>query len=93
MQATNWEIISASQQKRVSEAERQKQDYNRFVENIMVECLKDPKALIDAEALASHVSVRSETADADGRNKSGPNSSKSNAKDTKKMKSSQSNLN
>jgi hypothetical protein len=59
----------------------------------MTECLKDPKALIDAEALASHVSVRSEAAGVDPKNKSGTNSSKSGAKDSKKMKSSQSNLN
>jgi hypothetical protein len=59
----------------------------------MSECLKDPKALIDAEALASHVSVRSEAEGAAAKNKSGTNSSVSGAKDSKKMKSSQSNLN
>lgn len=56
----------------------------------MTECLKNPGALIDAEALASHVSVAGSTAanvDA-AKGKSNTNSSKSGAKDSKKMKSS-----
>jgi hypothetical protein len=59
----------------------------------MKDCLKDPKALLNAEALASHVSTATES-NVDAKHKSGTNSSKSGAgKGSNKMKSSQTNLN
>lgn len=60
----------------------------------MNDCLKDPKALLNAEALASHVSTATESQNVNAKHKSGTNSSKSGAgKGSNKMKSSQSNLN
>jgi hypothetical protein len=65
----------------------------------MIERGKHPAAYIDAEGLASHISIYSETAQAtkkDDKNKSNTNSSKSgNAanKNSKNVKSSNTNLN
>jgi len=94
-QATKWEIEDARKQKTQKESERMEAEYLKTIDEIMTERLKHPQCLIDADALASHVSVRSldntaatKTA---GVNKSGTNSSKSGGKSSK-MKSSQSNL-
>ena len=58
----------------------------------MIEKLKNPNCLIDAEALASHVSIITTKSGADTKpvNKSGSNSSKNGS--TSKMKNSQSAL-
>lgn len=56
-QATNWDIDDASKQKRITEGERMQNDYEKTIDEIMTEKLKHPQALIDAEALASHVSI------------------------------------
>lgn len=81
--------MDASQQKQISKVEKERLEYNNLIDSIMGECLKDPKALLNAEALASHVSTATDSQNVDPKNKSGTNSSKSGAgKGSNKMKSS-----
>jgi len=73
-------------------------EYLNNIDEIVTERIKHPAAFIDAEGLASHISIYSETAMAqakkDDRNKSNTNSSKSGvAKNSKNVKSSNTNLN
>ena len=84
LQATNWDIDDASKQKLVSEAKKQQIQYLQLVDDIMTEKLKNPHCLIDAEALASHISIMTtQSGQAPGgqgskANKSGTTSSHSN---------------
>ena len=57
LQATNWDIDDASKQQRVSEAKKQQIQYTQMVDDLIAEKLKNPNCLIDAEALASHISI------------------------------------
>ena len=66
-------------------------NYDNSVNNILADRLKNPNCLIDAEALASHISiVTTKSGENSAANKSGTQSSKSNK--SSKMKSSQSAL-
>ena len=80
---------------RLSEAKKQQIQYQASIEEIMLDKLKNPNCLIDAEALASHISIVT-TKSGENKaavNKSGTNSSKSGgAKSSSKMKTSQSAL-
>lgn len=75
-------------------------EYEKTIDEIMTEKLKHPHCLIDAEALASHVSIVSSAADVSGakggQGRSGAGSSSKSGKGgsstNKGMKSSQSNL-
>ena len=79
LQATNWDIDDASKQQRISDAKKQQLEYITSIDDIMTEKLKNPNCLIDAEALASHISIATtksgQTKPAD---KSGTTSSNSN---------------
>ncbi len=57
IQASNWDIDDASKQKLVSEAKKQQLQYGQMVDDLISEKLKNPNCLIDAEALASHISI------------------------------------
>lgn len=88
-QSTKWDIADSTMERRKTDAERSEIDYKSQIDKTMNEQLKHPHCLIDAEALASHVSIRSldNTATgaakaAGGANKSGTNSSKSGGKST-----------
>lgn len=61
----------------MSKVEKDRLEYNQQIENIMNDCLKDPKALIDAEALASHISSVTESRVVEAKGKSGTDSNKS----------------
>jgi hypothetical protein len=79
LQATNWDIDDASKQQRVSEAKKQQLEYVTSIEDIMVDKLKNPNCLIDAEALASHISiVTTKSGQNKPANQSGTTSSNSN---------------
>jgi hypothetical protein len=41
----------------ISEAKKQQIQYGQMVEDLITEKLKNPNCLIDAEALASHISI------------------------------------
>jgi hypothetical protein len=99
LQATNWDIDDASRQEKISESKRMETEYQNTINEILLERSKHPAAFIDAEGLASHISIYSETnmtqARKDEKNKSNTNSSKSGnaAKNSKNVKSSNTNLN
>lgn len=57
LQATNWDIDDASKQQRISDAKKQQISYGQMVDDLITEKLKNPNCLIDAEALASHISI------------------------------------
>lgn len=86
LQATNWDIDDASKQKLVSDAKKQQIQYGQMVDDLITEKLKNPHCLIDAEALASHISIMTTqsgqapgaTGSKTGANKSGTTSSNSN---------------
>jgi hypothetical protein len=46
---------------RVSDAKRQEMEYLQMVNEILIERSKHKSAFIDAEGLASHISIGSET--------------------------------
>ena len=71
LQATNWDIDDASKQKLISEAKKQQLQYGQMVEELIQEKLKNPNCLIDAEALASHVSIVTSQSQAVGGSKTG----------------------
>jgi hypothetical protein len=76
LQATNWDIDDASKQKLISEAKKQQLQYGQMVEELIQEKLKNPHCLIDAEALASHISIVTSQSQAAGGSKTGgPNKS------------------
>ena len=81
---------------RVSEAKRQEMEYLQMVNEILTERSKHRSAFIDAEGLASHISIASDTAvkkTGDNKDKSGSMSSKSGKGMSKNVKSSNTNLN
>lgn len=98
-QATNWDIDDARHMERVSDAKRQEMEYLQMVNEILTERSKHRSAFIDAENLASHISIGSETASrktggAGDKTQSGATvGSKSGKGLTKNMKSSNTNLN
>ncbi len=95
-QATKYDIDDASNMERVSDDKRQEMEYLQMVNEILTERSKHKFAFIDAEGLASHISISSETQATKGqdKSKSGTNSSKSgNGKTVSKVKTSNTNLN
>ena len=60
-QATNWDIDDARHMERITDAKRQENEYLSLVDEILAEKSKHKAAFIDAEALASHISIGSET--------------------------------
>lgn len=76
VQASTYEIDDESNMERDSEAVKMKKDYEKSINDIMNDKLKDPGALIDSEKLASHVSIATTTLEKTG-NKSGTTSGKS----------------
>jgi hypothetical protein len=83
---------------RISESKRQEMEYLQMVNEILTERSKHRSAFIDAEGLASHISIGSETggqkkSGIQGENKSGTTSSKSGKGLSKNVKSSNTNLN
>jgi hypothetical protein len=94
LQATNWDIDDASKQQRVSEAKKQQIQYTQMVDDLIAEKLKNPNCLIDAEALASHISIvttqsgQPANASKPAGNKSGSTSSNSQNKTGAKVNSS-----
>ena len=71
LQATNWDIDDASKTKLVSEAKKQQIQYGQMIEDLIQEKLKNPNCLIDAEALASHISIVTSQSQAVGGSKTG----------------------
>lgn len=96
-QATNWDIDDARHMERISEAKRQEIEYLNMVNETLNEKSKHKSAFIDAEGLASHISIGSETASKKagevGGSKSQTTSSKSGKGVSKNVKSSNTNLN
>jgi hypothetical protein len=77
VQATNWDIDDASKTEELSDAVKLKQEYDKSIDSIMIEKLKTPNCLIDAEALASHVSIVTSKSNQEKVGKSGTTSGKS----------------
>ena len=59
VQVTNYDIDDAGKLESVSAAQRMTQDFYSSISRTISERIKDPRCLIDAEALASHVSIMS----------------------------------
>jgi hypothetical protein len=85
---------------RISDAKRQEMEYLQLVQETLTERSKNRYAFIDAEGLASHISISSETATkkvggigGDEKSKSQTTSSKSGKGISKNVKSSNTNLN
>lgn len=84
---------------RVSDAKRQENEYLSLVDEILVEKSKHKAAFIDAEGLASHISIGSEThggaskKDGAGKSQSGTTTSSKGKGMSKNIKSSNTNLN
>lgn len=57
VQASNYDIDDASKQENVGEAQKMTNGFYESIARTMTERMKDPRCLIDAEALASHVSI------------------------------------
>lgn len=57
VQASNYDIDDASKQENISDAQKMTNGFYDSISRTMVERMKDPRCLIDAEALASHVSI------------------------------------
>jgi len=57
VQASNWDIDDARQLADVSLAQKMTTDFYNGIQRTMDEKIKDPRCLIDAEALASHVTM------------------------------------
>jgi len=60
--ATKWSIDDASRQQKLSESKLQEIAYQKSIEDIMSQKLKQPNSLFDAESLASHISIMTSTA-------------------------------
>jgi len=58
IQASWWDIYDSQQQKQVTDEERMRSEYYAMIDEIMVERLKHPGCMIDAEALASQDSQK-----------------------------------
>lgn len=85
---------------RITEAKRQEIDYLNMVEEILIEKSKHKSAFIDAENLASHISIGSETQtgvakprDKNDKSQSGTTTSSKGKGMSKNVKSSNTNLN
>lgn len=98
-QATNWDIDDARHMERITDAKRQENEYLALVDEILTEKSKHKAAFIDAEALASHISIGSETvagqsrSDKAGKSQSGATNSSKQKGMSKNVKSSNTNLN
>jgi hypothetical protein len=57
VQASNYDIDDASKQENIGEAQKMTNGFYESIQRTMTERMKDPRCLIDAEALASHVSI------------------------------------
>jgi hypothetical protein len=84
MTASNFDIVDASKIEKISDSQQQLIDYEKQINEIMAEKLKDSRNLFDTEAPASHLSINTSKSDVKG-GKSGSNSTKG---DRSKMKSS-----
>lgn len=60
-QATNWDIDDARHAESITSSKKEEMLYLNMVEEILVEKSKHKSAYIDAENLASHISIGSET--------------------------------
>jgi len=60
-QATKWEIDDARHAESITSSKKEEMLYLNMVEEILVEKSKHKAAFIDAENLASHISIGSET--------------------------------
>lgn len=60
-QATNWDIDDARHAESITSSKKEEMLYLNMVEEILVEKSKHKAAFIDAENLASHISIGSET--------------------------------
>ena len=59
VQANPYDIMDASKLESISAAQRMTKEFYNSIHQTMTERMKDPRCLIDAEALASHVSIYS----------------------------------
>jgi len=59
VQANPYDIMDASKMESVSAAQKMTTEFYNSIHRTMAERMKDPRCLIDAEALASHVSIYS----------------------------------
>jgi len=74
--ASNWDIVDASMQEKITESKMQEISYLKKIDDIMSEKLKHPNSLFDAEALASHISIVTSKSNEIKQGKSGSTSSK-----------------
>lgn len=66
VQATNYDIDDSAKQEAVSAAQKMTTEFYNSIQKTMDERMKDPRCLIDAESLASHVSIISASAETKG---------------------------
>jgi len=67
IKASPWSIDDAAKEEKKTELEKMNEGFYSGIQHTMDEKIKDPRCLIDAEALASHVSVVSMSGTASGK--------------------------
>jgi len=92
LQATNFDIDDENKTIRPTDEEKQRVEFNMEVEKIMEENLKKPNSLINADEMASHISIVTTKSGEQGSKTKASGATSSNSK-SGKNKNSKSNIN
>lgn len=91
IQVNNYEIEEENRKEREDEGTLMVREYEKSIDDIMAEKLAEPRALIDSDELASHISIYSQSTNQDGKNIQKSNSKSGNSRSSKRNTSNKQN--